>query len=227
MPRSRNSTKTNFLYFRCKTHYSRIDNSSIYVNIKIYLTILTSLIFLDICIPVPVSLIFETSLAFMTATASLVLFLVHWQMMKRYITLLKFFCVSSVLPSPHPLRQDVPGRAFLLFAQPDHTGVFLLLATWIYFSAYLLHFARCVSLYGLLITLLLEKCVYIHYNKDQLCKSGFNIDNRLLSTEYCYSACFLLLFFSYSITMLDIFATLIPSSLKSLSILNASSKLLI
>ena len=65
MPRFRNSTNTNFWYFRCKTHYSRIDNSSIYVNIKIYLTILTSLIFLDICIPVPVSLIFETSLAFM------------------------------------------------------------------------------------------------------------------------------------------------------------------
>ena len=63
MPRFRNSTNTNFWYFRCKTHYSRIDNSSIYVNIKIYLTILTSLIFLDICIPVPVSLIFVAALS--------------------------------------------------------------------------------------------------------------------------------------------------------------------
>ena len=98
MPQSRNSTNTNFWYFRCKTHYSRIDNSSIYVNIKIYLTILTSLIFLDICIPVPVSLIFETSLAFMTATASLVLFLVHWQMMKRCNTLLKVFVQALCLP---------------------------------------------------------------------------------------------------------------------------------
>ena len=186
MPRFRNSTNTNFWYFRCKTHYSRIDNSSIYVNIKIYLTILTSLIFLDICIPVPVSLIFETSLAFMTATASLVLFLVHWQMMKRCNTLLK---VSSVLASPHSLVQDVLGRAlFLPFIlvclyflplgwQQSHFCLRLQTATHNFFlfvifgkifqircRAYLLHLARCVFLYGLLITLFLEKCIYIHYN---------------------------------------------------------------
>ena len=51
-------------------------------------------------------------------------------MMMRCITFLNFFCVSSVLASPHPLCQDVPGRALLPFAQPDHIGAFLLLATW-------------------------------------------------------------------------------------------------
>ena len=59
-----------------KANYSRIYKSN-YIDIKVYLIILTSLIFRDIDIYIPFFVIFEnlvTSFAFMTAAAMLVVF---------------------------------------------------------------------------------------------------------------------------------------------------------